>query len=318
MRVVTASDIDAVLTFPDLIEALRQAFRQEVVTPVRHHHTIGLAGEPDATLLLMPAWHDMASASGVARFAGVKVVSVYPSNAARGKASVNGVYLLMDGATGEPLAVMDGRSLTLWRTAAASALAASFLARDDASRLVMVGAGALAPYLIAAHASVRPIADVLIWNHRPGRASKLAAGLAGRDYAVRAVADLETAVRSADIVSCATLSDTPLVRGAWLQAGSHVDLVGAFTPAMRESDDDAVRRSRLFADTRGGALSEAGDLVQPLLAGIIAASDIQADLTELCRGTESGRRSAGEITLFKSVGAALEDLAAATLVLAKL
>ncbi len=228
----------------------------------------------------------------------------------------------MDGATGAPLAVIDGQALTLWRTAAASALAATFLARKNASRLVMVGAGALAPYLVAAHASVRPIAEVLIWNRNPQRAEKLAAELneraitsplRGDSIALAATADLEAAVRAADIVSCATLAAEPLVKGAWLKPGAHLDLVGAFTPKMREADDEAVRRARVFVDTRQGALKEAGDIVQPLEAGVIGESDIVGDLFDLCRGKVEGRTSPDEITLFKSVGTALEDLAAAIL-----
>jgi ornithine cyclodeaminase len=261
-------------------------------------------------LLLMPAW---TAAAKDGAYLGVKIVSVYPGNAARGLPSVSGTYLLMRGETGEPLAVIDGQALTLWRTAAASALAASYLARQDSRRLVMVGAGALAPNLIAAHASVRPIAEVLVWNRNPQRAEELAATLFDRPYSVRATTDVESAVRRADIVSCATLSSDPLVKGAWLKPGTHLDLVGAFTPKMRESDDEAVRRARIFVDTRAGALKEAGDIVQPLAAGIIRDSDIAGDLFELCCGRVAGRQSAEEITLFKSVGTALEDLAAAGL-----
>lgn len=315
MRLISAEDLAAAFTFPALIEALRAAFRAEIAMPPRHHHGIALPGEPEATLLLMPAWHRLAD-EGATGFLGVKIVSVHPGNARRGLPSVAGAYLLMDVRTGAPLAMMDGRSLTLWRTAAASALAASYLARADSSRLLMVGAGALAPYLVEAHASVRPVVDVSVWNRDPARAGRLAARLAGRSYGVRAAADLEDAVRAADIVCCATLSEQPLIRGAWLTPGTHLDLVGAFTPKMRESDDEAVRRARLFVDTRAGATKEAGDIALPLADGVIDQADILGDLFDLCRGEAQGRRSAEEITLFKSVGAALEDLAAASLALA--
>jgi ornithine cyclodeaminase/alanine dehydrogenase-like protein (mu-crystallin family) len=314
MRVVTAEDLDRILTFPALIEALRDGFRAGVVAPDRHHHTIVSPDAPAATLLLMPAWHDPANGHGDRRLLGVKVVAVHPGNAARGKGSVNGTYLLMDGATGEQLAVIDGLALTLWRTAAASALAASYLARKNSSRLVMIGAGNLAPFLIKAHASVRPIDEVLIWNRNPERAEKLAASQTNGRYSISATTDLETASRSADIVSCATLSREPLVRGAWLKPGAHLDLVGAFTPEMRESDDEAIVHASVFVDTREGALAEAGDIVQPLRAGLISESSIRGDLFDLCRGKIAGRQSEQEITLFKSVGTALEDLAAAALV----
>ena len=313
MRIVSAHDLSGIFDFAALIEALREAFREGATMPARHHHSIALPGEPAATLLLMPAWNEPSAGRMESGFLGVKVVSVYPGNSARGKPSIHGTYLLMAGSTGEALAVMDGSALTLWRTAAASALAASYLARQDSSRLAMVGAGALAPFLIAAHASVRPISEVLVWNRNPSHAESLAADLAGRLYSVHATSDLEAAVRGADIVSCATLSSEPLVRGAWLKPGAHLDLVGAFTPTMRESDDEAVRRSRIFVDTREGALKEAGDLMLPLQAGVLRESDIVGDLFDLCRGRAQGRRDDSEITLFKSVGTALEDLAAATL-----
>jgi alanine dehydrogenase len=209
---------------------------------------------------------------------------------------------------------MDGTRLTAWRTAAASALAASFLARSDASRMVMVGAGALAPMLIKAHASVRPLTHVTLWNHNAGKAAALAASLSGSPFEITVADNLEAAVRAADIISCATLSSQPLVKGAWLKPGAHLDLVGAYNPAMRESDDDCLRRSAIYVDTRGGALKEAGDIVQPLADGVITKADVQGDLFDLCRGSVKPERQPGDITLFKSVGTAIEDLAAAMLV----
>jgi ornithine cyclodeaminase/alanine dehydrogenase-like protein (mu-crystallin family) len=311
MRIITAEDLSRVFTFPSLIEALRGGFRSEIVTPARHHHTIERPGEPNATLLLMPAW--TGGAHGTDSYVGVKIASVYPANAARGLPSVSASYVLMDGETGAPIAMIDGGVMTLWRTAAASGLAASYLARQDASRLVMVGAGALAPYLIGAHAAIRPVEQVAIWNRNRGRAERLAAELADRPYAVEAVDDLEAAVRAADIVSCATLAEEPLVEGEWLKPGAHLDLVGAFTPTRRESDDAAVRRARVYVDTRAGALAEAGDIVQPLHSGVISEADICGDLFDLCRDAVAGRQANDEVTLFKSVGTALEDLAAAAL-----
>jgi ornithine cyclodeaminase/alanine dehydrogenase-like protein (mu-crystallin family) len=312
MLVVPAEKLAELLPFPELIEALRRGFRGDVVTPVRHHHTLPRTDEPDATLLLMPAWDD-ASGGSKGGFIGVKVVSLVPGNAARQRPTIAGCYLLMEGVTGAPLALFDGATLTVRRTAAASALAASYLARPDARKLLMIGAGALAPHLIAAHAVAHPIDEVQIWNHRAEGARALAESLEGSSFRVRAADDLEPAVRQADIVSCATLSREPLVHGAWLKPGAHVDLIGAYTAAMRESDDDAVRRATLFVDTRAGAFAEAGDIVQPLKAGLIAEGDIKAELAELCRGTHPGRRSPDEITLFKSVGTAIEDLAAAAM-----
>lgn len=308
MRIVAADEMARVLTCEALVDALAGAFRGDIAVPPRHHHPIPQPGAA-ASLLLMPAW----TLSG-ARFLGCKVVSVFPDNAARGRPSLYGTYLLLSGETGEPLAAIDGRALTAWRTAAASALAARYLAREDASSLLMVGAGALAPHLVRAHASVRPITRVTVWNRSRGRAVALAFGLSVTGIETTVTDDLEAAVREADIVSCATLSPKPLICGAWLRKGTHLDLVGGFTPKMREADDDAVKRARIYVDTRAGVLKEAGDIVQPIRRRIISKADIRGDLFDLCRGHAKGRRTAAEITLFKSVGTALEDLAAAILV----
>jgi ornithine cyclodeaminase/alanine dehydrogenase-like protein (mu-crystallin family) len=229
-----------------------------------------------------------------------------------------GLYLLLDGKTGEPQALIDGQRLTQWRTACASALAASYLARADASRLLIIGAGALAPFLAKAHSAVRPIRQIRIWNRTFANAEKVAAQLKAEGLEVEAAADLEQALGEADIVSSATIATTPLVTGALLRPGTHVDLVGGFAPGMRESDDDAIRRARVYVDTRAGATKEAGDIVQPLASGVLKPQDILADLHELARGEKKGRGGADEITLFKSVGAALEDLAAGIEVYKKL
>jgi ornithine cyclodeaminase len=307
MRVITAEEIDRTLTYPALIAALREAFRAEIKAPVRHHHAIG-----NATLLLMPAWSG--GKETAESFLGTKIVTVFPDNGKISKPAVLGSYILMSGATGEPLAVMDGTALTRWRTACASALAASYLAREDASHLVMIGAGALAPHLVRAHASVRPIKKVTLWNRTRGRAVQAAFGLAVSGIETEVTDDLEIAVGDADIVSCATLSATPLVRGKWLKKGAHVDLVGGFTPKMREADDDVVKRARVYVDTRAGATKEAGDIVQPLKSGVLKKESIHGDLFELTRGKAKGRTGNMQITLFKSVGTAIEDLAAAMLV----
>jgi ornithine cyclodeaminase len=263
----------------------------------------------EAKVLLMPAWTNSGE-----RLLGCKIVSVFPDNLKAAKPSVYGSYILMSGDTGEPLAVMDGTTLTAWRTACASALAASYLAREDASHIVMIGAGALAPHLIRAHAAVRPIKRVTLWNRSHGNAVKLAFGLSVGGIEPEIADDLEAAVREADIVSCATLSATPLVRGKWLKKGAHLDLVGAYTPKMRESDDDAVKRARVYVDTRAGAPKEGGDIAQPLKSGVLKKDAIRGDLFELCGGKAKGRTSATQVTLFKSVGSAIEDLAAAMLV----
>lgn len=307
MLVIDAAQVGNVLQPALVVEALREAFKAPIEVPVRHHHSISRGPDELATLLLMPAWHKGGG------YIGVKLATVFPLNATRNAPSVEASYILMAGETGTPLAVMDGRAITLWRTAAASALAASYLARPKASRLLVVGAGAMAPYLIKAHAATRPISEVEIWNRDTTKAMQLAAKLDG-SLKVKAAPDLEAAVRRADIISAATLSTEPLIKGAWLQPGAHVDLVGGFTPKMREADDDCLRKASIFVDTRAGASKEAGDIVQPLQTGVIADKDIKGDLFDLCRGVHRGRARDDEITYFKSVGTAIEDLAAAVLV----
>jgi ornithine cyclodeaminase len=315
MRLLDAAEVDRLLDDRALIEAIAALFRDGAEVPLRHHHGIATAGSP-ATLLLMPAWRGLQAAG--ARHLGIKIVTVFPDNGAAGLPAVYGQYLLLSAETGQPLALLDGTALTRRRTAAASALSSRFLSRTDAQRLLMIGTGALAPHLIRAHAGVRPIREVAIWGRSPDKAAALAARFNGGDLALARVTafvapDIAQALPFADIVSCATLSSTPLVHGAWLGPGQHLDLVGGFTPAMREADDMAIRRARVFVDTRQGACAEAGDIVQPLESGALARDGVIADLFELCRGEKPGRQGAGEITLFKSVGTALEDLAAAEL-----
>jgi ornithine cyclodeaminase len=309
---VSAETLDAKLDYPSLIAALRKAFAADWTVPVRHHHGVPIPGEADQTLLLMPAWEG-------GRSVGIKIVTITPGNGARNLPAIQGIYLLLDGRTGIPRVLMEGKQLTVRRTAAASALAAGYCARKDVATHLMVGAGALSLPLIEAHRAPRPgIRRNLLWARDPKKAEAKIAEIRRAGIAVEPVRDLEAAAREADIISCATLSAEPLIRGAWLRPGTHLDLVGAYLPELRESDDEAVKRATLFCDTRAGALKEGGDLLQPLKVGIIRESDVVADLADLCKGRHPGRKSAAEITLFKSVGTAIEDLAAAKLMLERL
>jgi ornithine cyclodeaminase/alanine dehydrogenase-like protein (mu-crystallin family) len=300
MKILDVAQTLEALPFDRLIPALREAFIAGAEVPLRHRHDIAQPDGVTASLLLMPAWR----ATG---FMGVKVVSVFPGNGAQGLPSVSASYLLCDGATGQHLALIDGSEVTRRRTAAASALAGSFLAREDASSLLIVGSGHVAGLMAEAYRAVRPIKRVRVWNIRSAGAARLAARLEAE-----VASDLAAAVADADIVSCATLAREPLVRGEWLRPGTHVDLIGGFTPAMREADDAAVQRSRVFIDT-DAALAEAGDLIDPIAYGVLRREDIAGSLFSLCRRETPGRCEASEITLFKSVGSALEDLAAAAL-----
>lgn len=303
---IPADDVHAALDWRSLVDALRAAFVAGATAPVRSSHAVTPEGD---RLLLMPAW----DGAGL----GVKIVTVFPRNRERGIASVGALYVLMDGTTGHAVALIDGESLTLRRTAATSALASTLLSRDDARTLLVVGTGALAPYLAEAHCAVRGIERVLVWGRHADRAERTADALVARGVPAEAASDLAAALAQADIVSCATTAREPIVRGAFVRPGTHVDLVGAFTPEMRESDDDLVARAEVFVDTYAGALKEAGDLVQPITDGAFGREHVRAELAELAAGTRRGRSSRDAVTLFKSVGTALEDLCAARLVAAR-
>lgn len=296
--------IEHCLGYSDCVESLRSMFAAKCTVPVRQHYTIELEEEADATMLVMPAWQ-----SG--EYMGVKLVNVFPGNASRDRATIVGVYILMDGKTGETLAVMDGGELTARRTACASALASDYLSRSDASKLLIVGSGRLAYQLGHAHNATRRLTEVKVWARNENKALRVSRYYQENGFHCSVAKDLEGGVQWADIVSSATMSEEPLIRGKWLRPGVHVDLIGSFKPGMRETDDEVIVKSRVFVDTKEGALAEAGDLIQPMNRGVFHEKDITAELGHLCQDIHSGRGDEGEITLFKSVGAALEDLAAA-------
>ena len=305
MKILTAEDVARLGPYRDIVEALREGFRSDIETPVRHHHDISAV----STLLLMPAWSK--------EWAGLKTVMFKSDNAAQGLPTIQASYLLIEQKTGATVAMMDGGEITRRRTAAASALAADYLARQDASTLTLVGAGALGPHFVRAHAAVRPITRVFVHSRTLAKAEELSAELARSGFEAHAVIDLEHAVRQSDIVSCVTTATAPIVHGAWLKPGTHVDLAGAFKPTMRETDSEVVARSSVYVDTRDGALAEAGDLLQARDEGKFDFASIKGDLFDLCRGKVKGRASADEITLFKSAGTAIEDLATAIMLYRK-
>ena len=295
------------LDFSELIQSLKEAFAHgSIETPTRHHHDYA---NPDAginsTLLLMPSWE-------VGTDLGVKLVTVSPKNTDLDLPLIHGLYLLFNAVNGVPELLLDAKELTSRRTAAASALASSLISRDDSSTLLIVGTGVLAPHLIGAHSAVRPIEKVLIWGRNKQKAETVKETMSG-EVAIEVVDTIEDGMNQADIVSCATLSAEPLVLGKHMKSGQHIDLVGSFKPDMREADDEVISKASLFVDTET-ALKESGDLSIPLANGVLTKNDIQANLFELCSGSKTGRLSEEEITLFKSVGHALEDLIAARLV----
>lgn len=299
---IDAATVERNTPMPALIAALRSAFAcGGYQSPPRYAQDMSKT----SSLLIMPSWNEGTRL-------GVKIVNV--DRIAR--PSVRSSYVLMDRATARPLAVMDGATLTRRRTAAASVLAASSLARPDSRRLLLIGNGAMIPPLIEAYTSVFPIERVLIWGRDQENAKAAVTRMPAGNYSVEAVPDIASALAQVDIVSSATLATSPLIKGEDLRPGTHVDLIGAFRPEMCEADGVAFARSRVFVDTYAGAMDEAGDLLQAIASGHFNAEAIQADLTALSQGRHIGRGADREaITLFKSVGAALEDLAAAELVM---
>lgn len=307
---ISAEDVRRLTPMPELILALEQAFAAPPVTPRRTHHRVGNGHGVEGHLLLMPAWRERGHI-------GVKILTLLPWLGAAGKPSIRASYLVSDAATGDLLAVMDGTEITTRRTAATSALASRYLSRPDSKTLLVVGAGALATPLIEAHGAVRKLQQVLVWARRPERAKTIVIAARSSGIDAEVADDLEGAVREADIVSCATASEMPLVQGAWLASGKHLDLIGAYTATMCEVDPAAVAASVVFVDDREAAQHEAGDLIQAEAAGQFRMSDIAASLTDLAIGRAPGRSDEQQVTLFKSVGLALEDLAAAELILAR-
>ncbi len=303
MKVFSDAQVKDALPWKELILQLRDAFAKGVSQPLRTAHTIPVPGEPDASFLAMPAWEEGGKLA-------VKILFIAPGNSARNLPAVNASVIVFDAVTGQAEAAMEGGELTARRTAATSALAAELMARENVKNLLIVGAGTIAGNLIPAHRAVRDYNSVQIWARRPEQAQALAAQF---DDCVTAITDLDTAVAQADVIAAATITNDPLIKGALLKDGAHLDLVGGFTTEMREADNEALERASggIIVDTYDGAMAEAGDITQPLAEGVIARDDIAGDMAELCRGEAQPRKSDTQITVFKSVGAAIEDFVAA-------
>jgi len=305
MLIIDTEQTRRALAFPDVIAALRDAFQAGASVPPRHVHSIE-SGGARGTSLIMPAWNEQG-------YFGVKVINIFPENTRQGLPGLHAVYSLYSARTGVPLAQVDGDVVTVWRTAGAAALGASYLARPDARVLLIVGSGRIAGLLAPAMRAVRPIERVLVWNVRPEGARALAASLAAQGFDAQAVEALEPAVRQADIVSCATLSIEPLVRGAWLRPGTHLDLIGSFKPDMKETDPACFDGTEVYVDT-DEAPTKSGDLLAAFEAGVLAPAAIRGTLADLISGQAPGRTAASQVTVFKAVGSALEDLTLAAMV----
>ena len=299
MILLKNAELTAICKPVELIDALEFAFAHPFESPERMH--CDLPGEDAAKLLIMPAWQSREAI-------GVKVATVMPLNSRSGLPTIDGVYILLDGRTGAVEAILDAPALTALRTSAISALASRRMSRPDATTLLIVGTGALAPHLARAHASVRNFHHIKIWGRSNEKAENVVRQLGDIGCSVSVVDDIEAATRSADVVSCATLSDKPLIDAAWVTPGTHLDFVGSFTPQMREADPAILRTARLVVDTLT-ALKESGDLIEPASLGFI--QQPPPELSDIVRGQAPARLNDREITMFKSVGTGLSDIAAA-------
>lgn len=297
---LTADTCEPLMDWIALTDALIEGHR---AAPARLRDQLLSRG--DDRLLSRAAWVD---GLGV----GVKSVTVFPGNVAAGRPSVQGAMLVFDDTTGAVEAVIDSALVTRWKTAGDSLLGARLLARKGARRLLIVGAGVVAASLLEAYAALIPDLEVTIWARRPAAAQALADTHPG----ARAVTDLEQAVRAADIIATCTMAKEPLIRGEWLQPGQHLDLIGAYTPDMREADDTSMKRARIFVDARATTIGHIGELMIPMAAGVITEADVLGDFHDMVAG-RAGRRSDDEITLFKNGGGAHLDLMTARMILAR-
>lgn len=298
-------DVHRNLPFGRLIEDLASAFAEGCVAPHRHQHVANLRGEAESTLLLMPSW---TRKDAPEPYIALKVMTVIPGEV-EGLPKLDSKVFLIDGSSGQMLLIADGNAVTARRTVATAALAARFLARPASRRLLVLGSGRVGALLYDAYREVFPLERVDVWDVNGEMAQTLVRTLKDRGVDARLVDDLPAAIRSADIIASATRSNAALFFGRDLQPGTHVDLIGSFKPGMREADDEAIARSSVFIDT-DNALVESGDLIQPMEAGAISSDHIKGSLLDLCSGCVTGRRSDDEITLFKTVGSAIADLAA--------
>ncbi|WP_291387462.1 MULTISPECIES: ornithine cyclodeaminase family protein [Achromobacter] len=305
MRLIDTEQTRNALSFDTVIPALRDAFREDATVPARHVHAIQ-SGNAHGTSLIMPAWSERG-------YFGVKIINIFPENTHLGLPGLHATYNLYSATTGVPVAQVDGDIVTVYRTAGAAALGADYLARADARTLLIVGSGRIAGLVAQAMRTVRPIQRVLVWNVRPAGAETLAATLREQGFDAQAVTDLQAAAGQADIVSCATLSTVPLIHGAWLRPGTHLDLIGSFKPEMRETDPACFDGTTVYVDT-DEAPTKSGDLLSAFDAGVLTREGIKGNLHQLAKGEAPGRRNDQEVTVFKAVGSALEDLTLATLV----
>lgn len=315
MLVLTRSDVEALLTMPETIEAVENGFRRYAAGDVVMPQRMATAIEPyQGIYLTMPCF-----VGGDPGTVTVKVVAIYGENPARfGLPALQGLLLLYDAATGKALALIDAEQVTAMRTGAVSGVATKYLARGDARTVTLFGAGPQARAQLEAVCAVRDIRRCLLVTRSGAHDAEFVQTMGAKlGIAVTPLRDVRAAVEQADILCTATNSVRPLFEGAWLRPGTHINAVGSFTARMCELDPATVRRSRVFVDSHTAAQIEAGEIVQAIAAGVIAYSHVAGDLGSLLQGNVAGRTSESEITLFKSVGLGLQDTVTAARVYAQ-
>ena len=306
MKYFDMKAIQTALPYPLLVEALAQGLQQFAQTPARSFFS---PNQDASCVMIMPAWrpHQMM---------GVKLVSIWPENNAKGESAVSAVYVMISCLDGRPLAVLDGTELTLRRTAAAAALAAKRLARENSETLAVLGTGSLSVPLVQAHTDTMRLKNVLVWGRQFHKTQRVVKQLKELGIEVRAMGDLEETLALSDVVAVATTATEPFLKADWVKPGTHISLVGAFTPQMAEAEPVLMARSQLFADCRASVLEKGGEVFQAIKQGLVLDSDIIADLAELTAQSDRNWRHDGQaITVFKSVGFALLDLIAAEVVM---
>jgi len=306
MRLIQGKEIDRLLDWQSLMDDIADAHLKPAAVTEDMLLTDPGSASGGGKILTRAAWVPEGSLA-------VKMAPVFPANQQREQPLpvISTLMVVYDAATGQPQYIIEGSQLTWWKTAADSSLAARYLAPKSATKFLMVGAGSMSIPLISAHLVANPsIQKISVWNRTTARADSLLPLLKQKGIDARVVTDLKHAVAEADIISCATMSDQPVIKGEWLEPGTHLDLVGAYTATMREADDDAISQNKLFVDSRKSAM-EIGELEIPMTQGIISEKDIVADHYQLAQGAE-GRTQADDITVFKNGGGAHLDLMTAS------
>ncbi|GIU18416.1 ornithine cyclodeaminase [Shewanella colwelliana] len=313
MHTIHAKDVNAALDFSSLIDALQEAFAKPAGMPQRQVFPLDQNGMHSDAFAVLPAWNDKTIA--------VKAFTYFPDNPKKSPqlASLYSKILIFNRLTGEPQALVDGTSVTYWRTAAVSALGAKYLARENAQHLLVFGTGNLATYMALAHSTVRPITTITVWGRDPNKAQNTVNAIkkVRPELEINVCDNIEQCVRSADIISCATGSPTPLFPAEWVKSGTHVDLIGNHNHDRRECDTALITDNEVYVDSKLNVFAEAGELLIPVDEGVYSLDRVKGELSQLCSGTVHGRQTDSQITVFKTVGTALADLVGAQLVFEK-